>query len=166
MATEYRPAGEAFDLAQPLIAEHHEHLALAPIIFIFRDVATKKNGATKWGQAKILSGLNAAIAGLHELDPGDRYSDDALREPGKVGIVELALDIWELIGEEARVALVDHELSHFAFDLVDGLSLLPHDIEEFAAVVQRHGSWNHDISEFARRAGRQLTMFSDDGKGL
>jgi hypothetical protein len=65
---------------------------------------------------------------------------------------------------DARMALVDHELSHCWFATVDNdgvtqkfhqdgspwWTIRGHDLEEFCGVVERHGLWSEDLRAMAR----------------
>lgn len=57
--------------------------------------------------------------------------------------------IWEQIGKTERWALVDHELSHCHAEADEEgavkLTCLPHDLEEFAPIVQQHGAWRDSV---------------------
>jgi hypothetical protein len=76
------------------------------------------------------------------------------------------------VSEAQRRALIDHELCHFAlrYDKNDEpeldakgrklYRLVKHDLEEFAAVAERHGVWKRDLETFdqALRRGKQMTL--------
>lgn len=75
--------------------------------------------------------------------------------------MEIAADMWDnVLSDEQRVALVDHELYHFRVDRNDDddvvLSIRPHELEEFAAVLARHGLWRPDIQHFMTAIGSDL----------
>lgn len=145
MAT-YTPAPAAADLAAELIADHHTHLANVPIVYVHRDPTPKSKGREVLGRARRVTGLNAFLTALAagEVDP------DVVDVDYTFFVMELALEPWLAAGESARIALVDHELCHFAVDDEDGsLSIIGHDLEEFAAVVERHGLWRDDVRRFA-----------------
>ena len=60
-----------------------------------------------------------------------------------------------------RLALLDHELCHVMGDTDTGFTMRDHDIEEFNAVIERHGAWSRDVVEFlatARKAQIELPM--------
>jgi hypothetical protein len=80
-------------------------------------------------------------------------------------VILLNREFWEATETtpEQRDALLDHELEHATTrndpDTGDPMRnergrviyrLRRHDIEEFAAVVDRHGLWRHDLEQFAR----------------
>lgn len=80
-------------------------------------------------------------------------------------VILLNREIWESIEKGQRMALLDHELCHCAPALTaDGEQKRDergrplwrirkhHDLEEFQAVVERHGCYTADIEAFARAA--------------
>jgi predicted metallopeptidase len=143
VSTEYSYAAEVEEVARELIAEHHQHLEDERIEYIFRSKATLKGGKTVLGKARKISGLNAFLA----------------KEPNRAGpffVIEVPVEEWKELTPEQRKALVDHELSHC--DLTDEgeLQITPHDVEEFAAVVERHGFWTQDVAVFANAVQQHL----------
>ena len=54
-------------------------------------------------------------------------------------------EIWEKLSEDAKTALIDHELSHCGYNENDIPILIPHDFEEFSDVIQRHGLWRPSL---------------------
>ena len=100
------------------------------------------------------------------------------------GQVQLNRDWWTWLGntDEARLALVHHELCHMTQKLdsdgdqeVDGHGGLlwrkvRHDLEDFRAVVQVHGLWMPDVAAFAESlatgaAQMSIPGFETPGKG-
>lgn len=138
----YRRAEEVRDIAEALIPEYHPHLHGETILYVFRSKATERKFKPVLGTARRVSGLNAYLA-FQEM------GEDA--EPFYV--IEIAEDIWGRLAEAQRVALVDHELSHIGPD-----GMLTHDVEEFRAVVERHGLWMPDLHDFAK-AAKSLPLF-------
>ncbi|MEO8277425.1 MAG: putative metallopeptidase [Thermoanaerobaculia bacterium] len=79
-------------------------------------------------------------------------------------VILLNRHFWtdERVTDEMREALLDHELSHAEISLdktgepkVDERDRLifrtrKHDIEEFTAIVTRHGVWKQDLQKFAQ----------------
>ena len=65
-----------------------------------------------------------------------------------------------------KLALVDHEFEHVKeAQNKHGetfLKMVGHDLEEFSAIVQRHGLWDADLKRFFEEIA-QLDLFSDDG---
>lgn len=75
-------------------------------------------------------------------------------------VILLNRQSWDLLAPAQREALLDHELSHAALkhdasgEPVEDergrrvYRLRKHDLEEFAAVVERHGCYKRDLQEF------------------
>lgn len=154
----FRPAPAVKVIAERLIADHHKDLAEAEprIEYVFRDKAAKSAGKSVWGRARKVSGLNAYLAGDMDEVPADDDEDLTLFA------IEIAEDIWAQLDEQQRIALVDHELCHLQITEKDGrlvLGLKHHDLEEFRAVIERHGLWRDDVEEFTQTI-RQLSFDS------
>jgi predicted metallopeptidase len=153
MTVEYRRAPAAEKIGARLIKAHHEHLAEARVEYVFRDTAATDKGRIVLGKARKLSGLNAWLATDHD----ERGSD-----PEDFFVIELAEDEWGSLSDAQRVALVDHELSHCWLEFDDDgepkLSLRTHDVEEFVAVVQRHGLWRNDLVHLVKVGNEQLAL--------
>lgn len=60
-------------------------------------------------------------------------------------VIEVAEDAWSLLDADQRKALLDHELCHFCLEESEEgppeMALLDHDVEEFVAIMERHGAW-------------------------
>lgn len=153
--TTYSEAPQVQAIAEKLVLEHHEHLDGIEVRYVFRDEAAKEGGKTVFGKARKKSGLDAFLAA----------QEDELEDPEDFFVIEIALDVWSVLNERQRVALVDHELAHCRtkIDEKGNLSLViaPHDVEEFSAIVERHGLWRPDIEEFLAAANRGATLFDD-----
>lgn len=145
----FRPAPAVERVAKTLISKYHMDLSDhdVDIRYVFRSEHAKSSGKAVFGRAKKISGLNAYLAALD--DPDETGIEGA---EGDFFVIEIAEDIWRELKQDARVALVDHELSHcgVTFDKDENLKLvcLPHDLEEFNAIVERHGLWRPDVAEF------------------
>lgn len=138
-AVTYSEAPEVADVAQPLIDTIHTHLTDVPIRYVFRSEAAVSKGHQVWGKARIVTGLNAHLAG--PIIAGGETWD-------RLFVIEIAHDVWEVLDDRKRSALVDHELSHCWAD-DDKLTLLGHDVEEFAGVVRRWGLWRESLKGVA-----------------
>lgn len=142
MATKFWRAGdEVVDLATDIIENHHPHLIGVDILYLFREKASKRKGKLTAGKASKMSAKERAIA-QHEY-------------PFKI---VFAFDLWTLQNEAWRRALIDHELCHLGGNAEDGWEIVPHDLEEFAQIVERHGLWNQDVQRFVSRTS-QLDLF-------
>lgn len=156
MATLFRDAPAVEEVAGVLIRAHHGHLRDSKIRYLFRVGDWSKGGKECWSGTTLLSGATAHVAA--DVD----------------AIVMVNAEVWEALREDQREALVDHELSHLEPNASDAgnivtnpvtgrpmLRTVAHDVEEFAAVIERHGLWRPDL-EMAGEAirARQVSMFS------
>jgi hypothetical protein len=125
MATEWYEAPQAIiDLAKDVIEKHHPDLKEARIGFIMRSDAPVANGGVTYGQARVVS------------------ARDQVHMPFDF-IIWLAADTWADLTAAQQRALVDHELMHCKWDPAhEKATIRLHDIEEFAAIIQRHGYWS------------------------
>ena len=153
MGAKYWPAREVEKIADDLISNHHKHLTdcSARIRYVFQDKVPKAKGKEVWGTCRKVSGLTAHLE-------GGSPDDDPFF------VITISQDVWEVLPQDKKVALVDHELCH-AWAEVSGqnedddgsgspikLSVLPHDLEEFSCIVRRHGLWREDIKSFVEAA--------------
>lgn len=163
MSTTYRPAPAVQRIATDLIAKHHHHLDDVRIEYVFRSEAATSNGKTVMGKARKITGLNAYLS--QPLEP------DETPAGGEVDyfVVEIAEDVWTILDDGQRKALVDHELCHCTTDWdKDGdlvLKIKAHDLEEFKAVVDRHGLWQPDLTSFAEAIPFQQLRLEDQLDG-
>lgn len=148
MTVTYRPAPPVAAIADQLIGDHHPHLKDVHVVYLWRPKASTSKGAVVLGKARKISGLNAQLVALARPEGSD--------EDAEVDFfaVEIAEDTWETLTEAQRVALVDHELCHLGVEIAEDadkdrkLVIRGHDLEEFAAVVERHGLWRPDVEAF------------------
>ncbi len=154
MATEFQEADEAAKLARPIISKHHTHLSTARVDFIFRR-QTDAEGAPKFweskgkrilGKAQVISGLNAFLARNDEQDE-------------QFFVILLDHLSWQGMKKEQREAMLDHYLCRCDVDLdTSKLTTINPDVEEFSAVVERHGLWWADVLAFTERAAKHLPL--------
>lgn len=123
MATEWiKATDELIDIAKEVIDQYHPSLQDASIGFLFRSEAPNSNGKITLGMAKKVGpDLNV-------------FMDYDF-------IIWVALDWWNRLRPEQKVALVDHELCHCHLDNDDKPKIKPHDVEEFNCILERHGFW-------------------------
>lgn len=149
MATFESATGVLEPLARPIISNHHSHLAGTRIEYVFREKASTKGGKTVLGTARLVKGLAAMLStpGATDSDGNDYF------------VIEIAKDTWDLLPNDKRKALLDHELSHCQVALGDAgevkLTIQPHDVEEFAGVLARHGLWQEDLEDFVSALGKK-----------
>lgn len=143
---------EAKDIAADLIDEVHPHLRTARILYLFTTQKTKKCEAVVLGKAKKLSALQKFLSSGNQ-SVGDGYDF----------ILQFDIFEWKELTEAQRRALVDHELCHCGIG-ESGWKLRGHDIEEFRAVIERHGDWKRDVRAFIETA-QQLPLVQPE-RGL
>jgi hypothetical protein len=132
MATTYKKAKEVEDIAQKLILDYHPHLNDVRVDYLFRYPPQFTAGRIVLGKARKISGLNAFLA----------------RNSEPFFVMEIAGDPWETLSARRKEALVDHELKHMQIDDAGVAVVIPHDIEEFVEVIERHGIWNRSLETF------------------
>jgi hypothetical protein len=149
---------ELYTLMDELVGEHHADLAEARIALAWRfGWKADPDGRLQLGQCRRASDLDRL---LHDLD----------------FVILLNWEAWHAadFSEAQKRALLDHELSHGALRLTDDgepaedtngrkvYRIRKHDVEEFRAIVERHGLWKADLAEFAAAAmeAKRLPLFS------
>ena len=121
------------------IPQWHAHLRGVAIAYLFTEEIGNKNG-------------KEVLAKIRKATPTEAHF-------GNVdAVLIVSQGAWGAMSGEQRTALVDHELCHLAVD--DGrVTLLAHDVEEFAAVIKRHGLWKGDLIKFREDCG-QMDLFA------
>lgn len=153
MAVSWRDAPELAALARPIIQAHHPHLLNIPVRFVWRSEMRKLRGSLAAGTCEIVTGRFAFFVMTEE----EAELADEAGCSGKMFWIEIAADYWETLDDAQRLALLDHELSH-AGVVVDEekegiqLEMIPHDIEEFIHIVERHGPWDRALTELVSAA--------------
>ena len=130
---EWMEAPAVEELAKQLIEKYHGHLAHAKIKYLFRQGKWSSQDKTTWAKAYKVSERDNFLTGY------DFY-------------VIVNLDVWNELGQESRTALIDHELSHCGQNEKYEWCIWGHDVEDFAAVVRRHGLWNEDVKKYLQAA--------------
>lgn len=159
----YRLAPEVEAIAIDLIETVEDHVPLyrseVRIEYVFIDKAPTSGGRIILGRARRISGLNAVLAEL------PLYNLELCQDPRPFYVIEIAEDIWQALSPERRRALVDHELMHCKPDHNDNgdlvLKMRPHDLEEFAGIIRRHGLWTSAAERMGRAVVEQLALALD-----
>lgn len=142
--TVFWEAKEPEKIAHRLIRRSHPHLVDAEIRYVFRDEHQTTKGRAVFAKTRLLSGLNAWLASISP--PPDE-------EPARFFVMEIAADIWEQrLNADGRAALIDHELTHCQVtdDYPPKFTLAGHDLEEFVAIVERHGLWRPEVEALVK----------------
>lgn len=142
-AIEITPAPQVEAIANDLISEIHEHLSPARILYLFTNKKRKRCDRVVLGSTQKLSGMQRFLS-----------SGNSAVEDGYDFIILIGKAEWEVLEENQRRALVDHELCHCGVKDPDDEEpewmLKGHDVEEFRDVIARHGFWKDDIKDFAK----------------
>lgn len=134
----YWIAAEVEEIARRLIPEHHKHLAAARIAYVFAESLPSRHGKTPMATAKKAPEAQTLLHGFDF-------------------VVTVNYQAWMLLTPAQREALVDHELSHLGLkEDGSGWTIWAHDVEEFAAVIKRHGLWTEGARLFGEAAAEQL----------
>ncbi|HEY7236551.1 MAG TPA: putative metallopeptidase [Gemmatimonadaceae bacterium] len=133
-------------IGRVLVKSLHVHLREAEIGYLFRK-EIKHRGKHVWAQASKVGGKLG------------HYSEKNL-------LIEVNWMTWLVLEPARRIALIDHELSHFGREETSKgdtkYTLIPHDLEEFDAIARRWGSWRPEVAHFANAhaEGAQLSLFT------
>lgn len=167
MSQSWWPAPEVEEVAKTLIEAHHPHLIDEPLHYVFCQDAEKIGGAFCLGTARVVSGREAW---LWMRVFGEWTEAIAGSSPIARHIITIWSDGWKNLEPNQRVALVDHELCHCIFNEgKDGktAAIKPHDLEEFHAIVERHGAWREDITTFVHAVqSGQRSLFVSGNEGV
>lgn len=112
-------------IAESLIKKYHQFLKEARIAFVFRSEAQMQGTRMILGQC---SKVPAKMQPYLEYD----------------FLIWLSESDYMAMDSLTREALIDHELCHCKWG-ANGWTIRPHDIQEFSAVIKRHGIWSPDI---------------------
>ncbi len=147
------PAVES--LGRELVEAHHQHLQGKPLVFAFAPKSLKVRGRPAAGRAEIISGKAAAFAaGLPE-QAGPQDAEE------RFFLITIAYPVWVNLSDARKRALVDHELCHCGLTEKGGLTIWPHDVEEFRAIIDRHGLWEPGVEKFAESVSAAAQMSLD-----
>jgi hypothetical protein len=151
---------DPYAILDALVSDHHTDLAQAKIAVAWQlDVKADRDGHMLLGRCRKATDLDREF---REFDL----------------VIMLNAQAWKELEPKQRLALVDHELCHATVatdkngeniaDERDRLCyrLKRHDLEEFTAVVKRHGLYLSDVAEFAKVAiahAGQKPLFDANG---
>lgn len=144
MASEYKDAPAVEQLVKKLVERHHTHLGSAKIKCLFRDGRWSSSRRTTWAKT-------------YKVGDRDRHLH------GYDFVIVVNAEVWRTLDERAREALIDHELAHCGVTENGAWCIWPHDLEDFAAVVSRHGAWSEDVKRYLAAAERAKAGGSTGG---
>lgn len=148
----YQEAPQVEKIArETVIPQWHQHLTALPIFYVFAEKLPRRHG-------------KAVLAKIKKLTPFERFQGGDKHDY----VVMVSREFWPDLSEAQREAMVDHELSHIVRDpdAASGYGMRTHDIEEFTAVVERHGAWKSDVRNFLTATrNAQFDMFEPSHNG-
>lgn len=140
---------EVAQIARKVIADWHHDLLNIPVLYMMVDDMKTRN-KTVLAKIKKMSALEQALT----------WAEEEHNYELMLIVNETA---WLAMSESQKVALLDHEFCHVVMEYKeDGsqkLTMVGHDVEEFAAVIKRHGLWKQDLEDFGETLA-QLDLFS------
>jgi hypothetical protein len=144
---EYKPAEEVALLAPRLIDANHSHLAEARICYLFRTGKWESKGKVVFGKAEKVSGKWKNLTGYDF-------------------VIIINYEAWSYASDTIRNAGLDHELTHCARGEDDKEGnpkwyIMPHQVEDFSSIIERHGLWNKDLERFFK-AGENFKQAGDN----
>ena len=72
-------------------------------------------------------------------------------------VIIIDKQFWE-IHEDMREPLLMHEMLHCGQNEDESATTIPHDLEEFGAVVRRYGLWRTDVKHFSNQLQLGITL--------
>lgn len=150
--------------AEKRIKAHYPALRDVSILYVWRDKATRSHGSLVLGSTTRLSGRAAMLFAAAVAGEGNPY--DAELNPDEDltrYVIELASDVWLLLEEAQRDALLDHYLTRCRVD-DEGRLALRAPTAEFPVIVERHGLWRDEITELGRALAKsgQLSLLAEE----
>lgn len=130
---------QAYKLLAQVIKEHHPDLLDARIALVWANtLKPDRDGHVTWGTARKVGPLDGLF-----------NANDF--------IITLNSTVWaELLASGRAAALLDHELCHCGVTFNDDgepvFYIAKHDLEEFVAVVERHGLWRKSVEDMVNAA--------------
>lgn len=125
------------EISKKLLSKYHPEIANANFKFLCRNKAATSAGTKVPGGVKKASPMERHLCG-GECD----------------FIITIALDVWNEMSIDQRIALVDHLLTRCVGveDSKTGdmkYSVRPPQVQEFPEIAERYGTWNDGLGELA-----------------
>lgn len=122
-------------IAKELIRKHHTHLATARMKYMCRNRAAKRGGRPVPGNVYKMSGKFEYLTACDF-------------------VVEVALEVWNDLAPNQRVALIDHLLTRCGGEEVEETGemkwrMIPVEVQEFTEVAARNGQWHEGLVSLA-----------------
>ncbi len=146
---------EVHNLLNDIIKEHHKELGRSNFLILFKHGGWESKGRRILGKVKV-------------------FSEDMRSTFGKDAAITINKDAWDYFTDAQKRYLLDHELYHLdivqdknfdTVELPDGrpkLTTVPHDLEDFVAIVKRHGIIMEDMKRLVRALDDAKQVTIDD----
>jgi len=127
------------EMVVKLVPKHYPELVGAQILCLCRNRASKAAG-------------NPIPGAIRKANPTERHLAQKCGDEGAHYVLTVALDVWNDLQPNQRIALVDHLLARCVAveDESTGeykYGLRPPQVQEFPEIAARHGKWNSDLAE-------------------
>jgi hypothetical protein len=150
---DYFWSDEAEKLAGGVIVQFHPHLANLKIAYLMKpkkveeaeetgvpELNKRKRGRPRTKPMKMWIAKAALLSSRYQAILAKDYRF----------VIVVNQELWDALSLEQQVAVMDHELCHCVVDTDTGkCAIRKHDLEEFRAVVTRHGFYLADVQAFA-----------------
>jgi predicted metallopeptidase len=132
---QYDQAESVADMAKELIRKHHSELVNTKIAYLFKNKPIKSRGREVIAFVSKCSGI---VKVLSEVDV----------------VMIVSYPAYQPLSDKHKLAVIDHELTHLLVDEdstgAPKVKLLAHDVEEFSAIIERHGLYQEDLVKLGR----------------
>jgi predicted metallopeptidase len=127
---QYDPAEAVADISRGLIRKFHTDLINTKIAYLYKNKEIKSQGKMVIAFVTKCSGI---VKVLSEYD----------------AIMIVSYPTFQQLNEDQKIAIIDHALTHLFVDEdstgAPKLRILAHDVEEFSAIIERHGLYQQDL---------------------
>lgn len=132
---QYDRAESVEEIAKKLIREHHTELVNTKIAYLYKNRPIKARGREVIAFVSTCSGIVKAIS---EVDV----------------VMIVSYPAFQPLSDSHKLAVIDHELTHLLIEEDSAgapkVRMLAHDVEEFSAIIERHGLYQEDLVRLGR----------------
>jgi hypothetical protein len=167
-----KPAPAVAAVAASLIAKHHQALMGVEVVYLFCDKPLTEHGRPAvavhnramgrelfWMQTATaqtyFEGAKTGNGLLPDSAEDKQAEEDGFDNPRGMFVVTVWEKGWESLEGDLQRAVVDHELCHLGVESTkEGYRrvLKPHDVEEFQAIIDRHGPYTEALKKVLKVA--------------
>jgi len=139
--TQFDKSKEAESISRDLISKYHTSLINSKIAYLFKNKPILKGGKVVIATAEKCSVKSNALV---KYDDEDTDAFDF--------IITISYPAWNRLNDKQRIAIIDHELEHCLITEDENtgdkkISIVSHDVEEFASIIRRHGLYKEDLQK-------------------